>query len=527
MESLKHTTEGRRPTLHHKCQLRRRWWVAIGVAVGIVVILVIVLPLALILPSREDQGSPCRVIFPLYIYPETNSTWKPLYEAIQSHPDLSFLVVINPQSGPGNGSVPDEAYQIAIRQLDTYANVQKVGYVRTNYAERNVSEVLDDIATYSEWETESSDLAMAGIFFDEAPHQYAEGTAEYLTRINAAVKDATGLQGDRTVILNPGVIPDTRLSVPNTDITVTFEQSYTHYETSQESVLKAATADRATWAYIFHSVPEMRESEMRSFVDEISHSAQYLYLTTRTNSYYEHFDSSLEDIESHPTLPFLIITNPDSGPGHTTYPDENYAREILRLNSYANVTTIGYVRIDYCRRPLDEVVAEIERYAGWSRPRSSSKPWMDSGSRGNVNESRAGGETSGLGMRGIFIDETPNHFSVERGGYLAEVPKIVHNPGTAPDAALAATQPADLTIICEASYHRYLSDEVQNWLDLNPVGREQAGYMVSGVPAEKVQALVHELRHRSGYVFVTDTVVDFYESFGASWGGFVMAMQEE
>ena len=108
---------------------------------------------------------------------------------------------MNPQSGPGNGSGPDEAYQVAIRQLDTYANVQKVGYVRTNYAERNISEVLDDIATYSAWETESSDLAMAGIFFDEAPHHYADGTAEYLTRINAAVKDATGLQGDRTVSL--------------------------------------------------------------------------------------------------------------------------------------------------------------------------------------------------------------------------------------------------------------------------------------------------------------------------------------
>ncbi|KAL4967042.1 spherulation-specific family 4 protein [Aspergillus stella-maris] len=506
MESLKHTTEGRRPALHRKCQLRRRWWVAIGVAVGIVVILVIVLPLALILPNRGDKGSPSRVIFPLYIYPETNSTWGPLYEAIQSHPDLSFLVVVNPQSGPGNGSAPDEAYQVAIRQLDTYANVQKVGYVRTNYAERNVSEVLDDIATYSGWETESSDLAMAGIFFDEAPHQYAEGTAEYLTRINAAVKDATGLQGDRTVILNPGVIPDTRLSVPNTDITVTFEQSYSHYSTSQESVLKAATADRATWAYIFHSVPEMSESEMRRFVDDISHRAQYLYLTTRTDSYYEHFDSSLEEIESHPNLPFLIIINPNSGPGDTEYPDENYTREILRLNSYANVTTIGYVRIDYCRRPLDEVVGEIER---------------------------------GLGMRGIFVDETPNHFDAERGVYLAEVRRVVkgvdgilgerlvvHNPGTAPSAALLATQTADLTITCEEPYHHYRSAEVQDWLGLNPMARDQAGYMVSGVPAEAVQELVRELRHRSGYVFVTDTEVDFYESFGESWAGFVRAMQE-
>ncbi|KAL4937831.1 hypothetical protein BDV06DRAFT_215585 [Aspergillus oleicola] len=528
MESLKHTSEGSRPALHRKCQLRRRWWVAIGVAVAIVIILVIVLPLALILPNRGDKGRPSSVIFPLYIYPETNSTWGPLYGAIQSHPDLNFLVIVNPQSGPGNGSAPDEAYQVAIRQLDTYANVQKVGYVRTNYAERNVSEVLDDIATYSGWESQSSDLAMAGIFFDEAPHQYGEGRADYLTRINAAVKNATGLQGDRTVILNPGVIPDARLAVPNTDITVTFEQAYSHYENNQESVLKAADADRATWAYVFHSVPEMSESDLRSFVDEISHKAEYLYLTTRTDSYYERFDSSLEEIESHPTLNFLVIVNPNSGPGESPLPDENYAREIPRLNGYANVTTIGYIRIDYCRRALAESIAEIERYAGWSG-RNTHKT-------GLAGET----ETSGLGMRGIFVDETPNHFSEERGEYLGALKRVVkgndgilgekfvvHNPGTAPDTLLVATQTSDLTFICEEPYTRYRSEEVQNWLGLHPIHREQAGYMVSGVPAEEMNGLVSELRHRSGWIFVTETEVDFYERFGETWYGFVRAMQED
>ena len=83
MESLKHTREGAAasPALHRKCQLRRRWWIAIGIAVAIVVILVIVLPLALILPNKGEKGKPSSVIFPLYIYPESNSTWGPLYEA--------------------------------------------------------------------------------------------------------------------------------------------------------------------------------------------------------------------------------------------------------------------------------------------------------------------------------------------------------------------------------------------------------------------------------------------------------------
>ncbi|BCS28305.1 spherulation-specific family 4 protein [Aspergillus puulaauensis] len=296
MESLKHTSEGAAasPALHRKCQLRRRWWIAIGIAVAIVVILVIVLPLALILPNKGEKGKPSSVIFPLYIYPESNSTWGPLYTAISSHPDLDFVIVVNPQSGPGSSTLPDEAYQAAIRQLNTYPNAQKVGYVRTNYAERNVSEVLDDIARYSDWQSNAADLAMAGIFFDEAPHQFSDATRDYLNRINSGVKDATGLQGERTVIHNPGTIPDKGLAVPNTDITVAFEQSYNHYETSQESALKSYDADRDSLAYIFHSVPDMSESNLESFVEDISDRAAYLYLTTRTDQYYEHFDSRLQ-----------------------------------------------------------------------------------------------------------------------------------------------------------------------------------------------------------------------------------------
>ncbi|KAL2812288.1 Spherulation-specific family 4 [Aspergillus granulosus] len=524
MEALQHSKEGSRPALHRKCQLRRRWWVTIGIAVAIVVILVIVIPLAIILPKRGDNGGkPSGVMFPLYIYPESNSTWGPLYEAILAHPELEFLVIVNPQSGPGDSSSPDEAYQQAIRQLDTYPNVQKVGYVRTGYAERNISDVLADIATYSGWQSLSAEFAMEGIFFDEAPHQYAAGTAEYMNRINLAVKNATGLAGERTVIHNPGTIPDARLAVPNTDITVVFEQSYDHYETSQKAALaEEKDADRDTWAYIFHSVPQMSNSSLESFVDELSRKAAWLYLTTRTDSYYEHFDSSLEEfcdvvptIEANPDLDFLVIVNPNSGPGDLPSPDHNYAREVPRLNAYSNVYTIGYIRIDYCRKPLQDSYDEIARYASWSEHY----------------------ETSKLGVRGIFVDETPNHHSPERVEYLDALTQyikacpgilpdkfVVHNPGTAPDESIA--EHAELTFVCEEPYSRYRSDEVQKWLELHPFDRTRAGFMISGVPNEELHSLVQELRDRSAYFFVTEVVDDFYESFGPrSWGAFMQALQ--
>jgi hypothetical protein len=83
-----------------------------------------------------------------------------------------------------------------------------------------------------------------------------------------------------------------------------------------------------------------------------------------------------------------------------------------------------------------------------------------------------------------------------------------------------------MTFICEEPYARYRSDEVQKWLELHPFDRTHAGFMISGVPNEEVHGLVQELRRRSAYIFVTEVVDDFYESFGeSSWGAFMRALQ--
>lgn len=77
--------------------------------------------------------------------------------------------------------------------------MRTVGYVRTGYATRNISDVLAEVSTYAGWSVKSSQLAMHGIFFDEAPHEYSASAVEFMRTINQFVKGATGLQGDRTV----------------------------------------------------------------------------------------------------------------------------------------------------------------------------------------------------------------------------------------------------------------------------------------------------------------------------------------
>lgn len=80
-------------------------------------------------------------------------------------------------------------------------------------------------------------------------------------------------------------------------------------------------------------------------------------------------------------------------------PGHDYVREVPKLNMHANVSTVGYIRIDYCKKPLSEVYAEIEAYAGWSQYH----------------------EHAGLGVEGILLDETPNHYSEDRVEYLHAV----------------------------------------------------------------------------------------------------------
>jgi hypothetical protein len=96
----------------------------------------------------------------------------------------------------------------------------------------------------------------------------------------------------------------------------------------------------------------------------------------------------LDRIASHPGLNFTIVVNPASGPGSGAGPDANYTREIPRLNAYANVRTVGYVSTDYAKRNLSLVLRDISTYSAWSE---------------NIT-------SPGLGMHGIFLDETTSQY---------------------------------------------------------------------------------------------------------------------
>jgi hypothetical protein len=81
----------------------------------------------------------------------------------------------------------------------------------------------------------------------------------------------------------------------------------------------------------------------------------------------------------------------------------------------------GYVRIDYCKKPLSEILAEIDTYAAWSRE-------------------------PGLAVQGIFVDETPNHYSAEKVEYLGAIKHTIRSALT----SLADSSLVSLSIIVMA-----------------------------------------------------------------------------
>ncbi|EJD36195.1 hypothetical protein AURDEDRAFT_117143 [Auricularia subglabra TFB-10046 SS5] len=169
-----------------------------------------------------------RVLFPLYIYPSGCEVsrdvcaWKPLYDALDAYPSLQFTVIVDPNNGPGAGDLPDAPYIAAVSTLNSYANVQTIGYVASHWGARPVNEYQSDVNKYVNWGTYSAaNIAMHGVFVDEASNDPA--TLSYFTDFSNYVHSAfdNGL-----VVHNPGVTtPQAFFDAMPNDVFVTYENA--------------------------------------------------------------------------------------------------------------------------------------------------------------------------------------------------------------------------------------------------------------------------------------------------------------
>jgi hypothetical protein len=129
--------------------------------------------------SANVATSPTGIMIPLYTYP-TDGAWAAVIGARNAHPNVRFVAIINPNSGPGTSQDPN--YARGIKELQT-SGVVVLGYVPTGYAtgpHSAVRELESEVSAYESW------YRVDGIFFDEMSN--VAGYEGYYSALDAYVK---------------------------------------------------------------------------------------------------------------------------------------------------------------------------------------------------------------------------------------------------------------------------------------------------------------------------------------------------
>jgi Spherulation-specific family 4 len=110
---------------------------------------------------------------------------------------VQFLVIVNPDSGPGVNTLSDPNFIREIPRLNSYSNVVTIGYVLTEWATRDITDVFDDVDTYASFATtpnpnNDGTFGLNGIFFDQAPNGYTTAAVQFMQTIDAYVKGHSG-----------------------------------------------------------------------------------------------------------------------------------------------------------------------------------------------------------------------------------------------------------------------------------------------------------------------------------------------
>ncbi|RSH76795.1 uncharacterized protein EHS24_005373 [Apiotrichum porosum] len=93
---------------------------------------------------------------------------------------------------------------------------------------------------------------------------------------------------------------------------------------------------------------------------------------------------------AHPNLTLMCIINPGNGPGPERLPDASYKSALEQLCALPNVQPLGYVHCTYGKRDVEDIKADIDKYAAW--------------------ETQSG---QAFRLDGVFVDEAPSDPALE------------------------------------------------------------------------------------------------------------------
>lgn len=95
----------------------------------------------------------------------------------------------------------------------------------------------------------------------------------------------------------------------------------------------------------------------------------YVYPSAEWNDNAANWKPVIEAVKAHTDINWTIVINPNNGPGLSGKPaddDVNFVSGVSQLNANKNVNTVGYVRTNYAKAPMEELKANITNYANWA-----------------------------------------------------------------------------------------------------------------------------------------------------------------
>ncbi|SDX03924.1 spherulation-specific family 4 protein [Nitrosomonas communis] len=200
---------------------------------------------------------------PAYFHPSDQPIfWSHLVEAAQTVPTT---VIFNPNNGPGISA--DPSFTNAIDQVRE-AGGKVIAYVKSNYGERPMDNILQDIDSYIAF------YAIDGFFIDE---KAADGTDENIMYYETIYNYIKNKSSHYSVTGNPGVVPDeVYLSKPVVDDLVVFENTIRSYVNFRpENWQHTYPKDR-----FIHIVYDANSDQMKQAFNEADKNhAGHLYIT--------------------------------------------------------------------------------------------------------------------------------------------------------------------------------------------------------------------------------------------------------
>lgn len=235
---------------------------------GLVSIIVIVFTLSGCGDSSTGDAKKQKVsiLAPLYISAEENEgTLNAVYDAASR---VDVTVVINPSNGQFDAQTPGFDAFVDLTVALVEHNVTTLGYVYTQYGERDPEDVKSNILAYAQ------SMDVSGIFFDETPSDTDH--LAYYQDLSTFVDEETTFTGK---VLNPGVAADASYVIgddaPATALVV-FEKPY--YDLQVEVIEPYLLQDSAEKFVCI--VTETPFSLMKEMVDRsIAMHCGHIYVT--------------------------------------------------------------------------------------------------------------------------------------------------------------------------------------------------------------------------------------------------------